>query len=265
MDNNYMYNIIRLIREKLPWLVNILNSTIIYPFRRLKTEYFYKKNPNQIYSFYFEGKKVSFHLPFRNDLIQQTIISKNTFFEVSELKIIRKYVPRHSLFVDIGANIGNHLVFFGLCSDPKKIIGFEPNPDIFPLLRENVILNNLESRTELHKIAIGSEKSKGSLVGSTNITDTFYTDKSVSVNQTGDIDILPLDDIIKEKIDFIKIDVEGMELEVIKGSLKRISSEKPVIFIESDKIEKVMELLKPYNYGIELSLAHYNYLLIAKE
>jgi hypothetical protein len=102
-------------------------------------------------------------------------------------------------------------------------------------------------------------------VGSTNITDTFYTDKSVSVNQTGDIDILPLDDIIKEKIDFIKIDVEGMELEVIKGSLKRISSEKPVIFIESDKIEKVMELLKPYNYGIELSLAHYNYLLIAKE
>jgi len=57
MDNNYMYNIIRLIREKLPWLVNILNSAIIYPFRRLKTEYFYKKNPNQIYSFYFEGKK----------------------------------------------------------------------------------------------------------------------------------------------------------------------------------------------------------------
>lgn len=264
MKNNYVYKINRTIREKFPSVVRLVNSAIIYPYRRFKTEYYYNKNPHQVYSFKFEDKTVSLYLPFRTDLIQQTIISKKTFFEVSELKMIRKYLPHNSTYVDIGANIGNHLVFFGLCAAPNKIFGFEPNPEIFSILEKNVTLNYLQKKTDLYQIAIGSQKSKGTLVGSTNIGDAFYTDKSVDVNQTGDIEILPLDDIIKEKIDFLKIDVEGMELEVIKGSMNRISSDKPVIFIESDKIDAVIELLKPDNYFIEMSLANYNYLLLAK-
>lgn len=264
MNNNYVYIINRTIREKLPWVVRFVNSAIIYPYRRFKTEYYYNKNSQQIYSFKFEGKNVSLFLPYRKDLIQQTIISKKTFFEISELKIIRNYLSYNSTYVDIGANIGNHLVFFGLCSTPKKIYGFEPNPEIFSILKKNVILNDLHNKTDLYQIAIGSQKSKGTLVGSNNIEDTFYTDKSVKENQTGDIDILPLDEVIHEKIDFLKIDVEGMELEVIKGSMKRISSDKPVIFIESDKIDAVIELLKPNNYFIKLSLANYNYLLMSK-
>ena len=73
-----------------------------------------------------------------------------------------------------------------------------------------------------------------------------------------------MDLVVEEKIGFMKIDVEGMELDVLKGSINRISSDKPIIFIESDKIEKVIELLSPINYYIVKSLANYNYLLLPK-
>lgn len=227
-------------------------------------EYYYNKTPNQIYSFFFEGKKVSFFLPFHNDLIEQTIIVKKTFFEASELNIVREFIPENTVYVDIGANIGNHLVFFGLFTSSKKIYGFEPNSEIFPILMENVKLNNLDQKTIVKQVAIGSEKSKGKLVGTIDKNHLAYTNQGVSVCETGNIDILPLDLIVEEKIGFMKIDVEGMELEVIKGSINRISSDKPIIFIESDKIEKVIELLNPKNYYVERSLANYNYLLLPK-
>jgi FkbM family methyltransferase len=225
-------------------------------------EYHYNKTPNQTYSFFYEGKRISLFLPFRNDLIEQTIIVKKTFFEASELNIVRQFIPENTVYVDIGANIGNHLIFFGLFTSSKKIYGFEPNSEIFPILVENVKLNNLEQKTILKQVAIGSEKSKGKLVGSSDKTHIAYTDKGVCVCETGNI--LPLDLVVEEKIGFMKIDVEGMELDVVKGSLNRISSDKPIIFIESDKIEKVIELLNPKNYYIEKSLANYNYLLLPK-
>ena len=263
-NNNIMYTFICSIRQKYPWMINFLNFAVIYPYRRIMAEYYYNKTPNQIYSFFYEGKRVSLFLPFRKDLIEQTIIVKKTFFEASELNIVREFIPENTVYVDIGANIGNHLIFFGLFTSSKKIYGFEPNSEIFPILMENVKLNNLEQKTILKQVAIGSEKSKGELVGSCDKTHIAYTDKGVCVCETGNIDILPLDLVVEEKIGFMKIDVEGMELDVIKGSMNRISSDKPIIFIESDKIEKVIELLNPKNYYIEKSLANYNYLLLPK-
>ncbi len=259
-----MYTLICSIRQKYPGMIKFLNSVVIYPYRRIMADYYYNKTPNQIYSFFYEGKKVLFFLPFRNDLIEQTIIAKKTFFEISELNIVRQFIPENAVFVDIGANIGNHLVFFGLFTSSKKIYGFEPNSEIFPILMENVKLNKFEQKTILKQVAIGSEKSKGKLIGSSDSNNISYTNKNVCVCETGNIDILPLDLVVEEKIGFMKIDVEGMELDVIKGSINRISSDKPIIFIESDKIEKVIELLSPINYYIVKSLANYNYLLLPK-
>lgn len=260
-----MYDFIRKIREDYPSLVNILNNYWIYPYRKVRSLYLHKKNPDQIYTFLFEKEKVSFFLPFRKDLIEQTIIAKKTFFEILELKLARQYTPRNAVYVDIGANIGNHLVFFGLFSDVKKIFAFEPNPELFPILSKNVDLNQLTPITTLYQNAIGSRQSRGVLVGATDTDDISYTDKSVQIMDNGDIEILPLDDIIKDKVDFIKIDVEGMEIEVLKGSLNRISVDKPVLFIESDKISEVLKILEPYGYFIEKTLANLNYILLSKK
>lgn len=256
-----VYDFIRNIRDNYPSLVKLINNWWIYPYRKVRSYYLLKKNPSQIYTFLFEKEKVSFFLPYRKDLIEQTIIAKGSFFEISELKKVRPFVPKNAVYVDIGANVGNHLVFFGLFSDLKKIYAFEPNPDLFPILSKNVDLNELSPITTLYQNAIGSRQSKGVLVGSTNPDDTFYTDKSVQVTDDGNVQILPLDDIIKEKVDFIKIDVEGMEIEVLKGSLNRISADKPIIFIESDKISEVLKILGPYGYYIEKPLANLNYIL----
>jgi hypothetical protein len=95
-------------------------------------DYYYNKTPNQIYSFFYEGKKVLFFLPFRNDLIEQTIIAKKTFFEISELNIVRQFIPENAVFVDIGANIGNHLVFLDYSLLLKKFMDLNQIQKYFP-------------------------------------------------------------------------------------------------------------------------------------
>ncbi len=259
------YSTICSIRERYPWAINFVNSAILYPYRSLLTEYYYKKNPDQIYTFDFEGRKVTLLLPFRHDLIEQTIIAKKTFFEIAELQIVRAYIPPHANIVDIGANIGNHLVFFGLYTLSEKIYGFEPNPELYPILEQNVMLNGIRNKTILSQVAIGSKREKGLVCGPSDKKNICYTDKSVMIHEKGDIDIIPLDELIEERIDFIKIDVEGMELDVLKGGIKRISEDMPVLFIESYDITDIINLLAPLGYKPGIALANHNYLFIPEK
>jgi len=260
-----MYEIIRDIRDKYPFLVNIVNNFFIYPFRKCLTDYRYKKTLDQVYKFNFEGEEVNFFLPFRHDLIEQTIIAKKTFFEVAELKILRQYISPKSVIIDIGANIGNHLVFFGKFCNASKIIAFEPNPILFPILERNIVLNQLDKKTTIHQVAIGSQKGKGVLLGDNDNKDPSYTNKSLEINSEGEIKIAPLDDLVHDKVDLLKIDVEGLELEVLKGASQIILRDRPIIFIESLNIDQIMGFMAKFDYRIETILSNYNYILIQKE
>jgi hypothetical protein len=69
-----------------------------------------------------------------------------------------------------------------------------------------------------------------------------------------DVAIVPIDHINLSRCDFIKIDVEGMEPEVLMGGLKTIYEHKPVIYIEVDREENnplLVEILETLNYNVE--------------
>jgi FkbM family methyltransferase len=139
---------------------------------------------------------------------------------------------RPEICFDIGANIGEYSLFLNKYTN-AKIYAFEPLPESFKKLKKmtlgkNVICENiaLGSKTEIRTLYYNPKSSqKASLHRDMN--KIHY----VKNNYKKMIRALTLDEFVKKnkikKIDLIKIDTEGHELEVIKGSLKTISNLKP--------------------------------------
>ena len=92
-----------------------------------------------------------------DDLISNEIILKG-YHEKNEinliLKFLKKSLPENINMIDVGANIGNHSVFFGKYF--KKIYSFEPNPILFKILEGNVMLNKLDHKIQLFNFALGN-------------------------------------------------------------------------------------------------------------
>lgn len=127
--------------------------------------------------------------------------------------------------LDVGANIGNHSVFFS--NYFNEVISFEPNPSTYRLLSYNATLGNNIITYNLGVSDISQ---------TTNMTTMDGNAGGAYVDENGHIkiELINLDDFLnyKEKINLIKIDVEGHELMALKGMKKIISTNKPLIVFE---------------------------------
>lgn len=164
------------------------------------------------------------------------------FFEYGMLEAISKLPYRPGICMDIGANVGNHTVFFSKFCKFDKVWAFEPSPNSFELLKENVRAQDMDWGTQMFPFAVGSEMCY------INMSDNDENPSQNKINGEGEILMVKID--IKEKVALIKIDVEGYELEVIKGAYEVIEREKPELFIEwHDGYEPILNALpKGYRY-----------------
>lgn len=138
---------------------------------------------------------------------------------------------------DIGANIGYYSIFLGKKFKSAKIYAFEPIPQTFQSFRKNIALNKIKN---IKPFNFGFDNKNG--------TVTFYYYKAGSGNASARIlnkaeknievrcKVMKIDDFVKKqkikKIDFIKCDVEGAELNVFKGAVKTLREQHPVIMVE---------------------------------
>lgn len=194
------------------------------------------------------GKRVSFYLPDPRDHIQKHIITQRNFYENEMLTEISPLVPDGGLVVDIGANIGNHTIFFAKLLG-VKVVSVEPTPPTLDILRRNVELNKLEHLVEIKGVALGSSKAKGSIVNAASENTGMA---QVLLDEQGAIDVLTLDDIIDDRfVHMMKIDVEGMEVDVLLGAMATIRRCKPNLIIEAstiDALKKIEAILQPLGY-----------------
>ena len=177
-------------------------------------------------------KNARFYLPnFPEDCIQQCMVRGRDYWDTGALYIIDRYLKEGAVILDIGANIGSHSVFWALERNAKKIYSFEPLKGTYEILLKNIELNELENVIFPFNVGLSDEESfaKVKTFDARNIGSTSF-----AKSKTGNFKLVTLDSMdIKEKIDLIKIDVEGHEVEVLMGGLKTISKNKPVIVIES--------------------------------
>lgn len=178
----------------------------------------------------FADKQVRFRLSNTLDLIQNQL-ARERFFETNELSETLLVLPRNPVVFDVGANIGNHALFFACVGHASQIHCFEPSNEAADLLEENFALNDIAaSNAHIHRIGIGANIGKASFdhLESTNLGAT-----SIKSDDSGEITIDSLDNLYPEAIlDLLKIDVEGMELEVLQGAEGLIERSRPAILIE---------------------------------
>ncbi|MEM9276109.1 MAG: FkbM family methyltransferase [Cyanobacteria bacterium P01_F01_bin.143] len=165
----------------------------------------------------------------------KTLINQNGF-EPKMVKLFQTLIKDDDLVMDIGANIGCTSILFGELAD--QVISFEPSPTTFNLLQKNIQQSGLENIT-LHNYALGSSNITSQITYSpANRSGGFISNKTrISTGHvTEKIEARRLDDIIDnleiQKIDFIKIDVEGFEKEVIEGARNAIERFRPIIVLE---------------------------------
>ena len=198
-----------------------------------------------------------------NDHISNHITSRG-FYEEGEMFIVKNLLSKinksniQNTFIDIGANIGNHSVYF---SDIfSEIHAFEPNPIIYKILNANAELNN---KIKTYNVGLGDKENKEILkinagnLGASHIRK-YYTRSlpRFQSSQAIEIKINKLDNYIDlfRNLSFIKLDIEGMEFLALKGAEKVIMKFKPVIqfeLLQQDKTNpEIVNFLKKYNYKI---------------
>lgn len=172
---------------------------------------------------------------------------------------------------DIGCFHGILTLFFARQS--AQVIGYEPNTKNYTRLIENIRLNGLQNVT-VRKLGVGSRPQAATLVftplmsgGSTlEPKAAEQIKKSNMASDSEQIEITTLDQDIEEGAlpppDFIKIDIEGWELEALRGARKTLETRKPALFLEmhgetmNEKKRKVAEIVDYLNQLGYLKILH---------
>jgi len=191
------------------------------------------KNSKCICPVVYGNIKCFMYLPNVTDWIQSRIFRQNTFYEHQIIPFFSKYINTTSIVADIGANIGNHSIFFSKLLHAKKVYAFEPVVETFNVLKTNIELNALSETVIVENLAIGAKRSSGSII---NVNPNDMGSTEINYNEGGELIITTLDNYFisgeKELPNVLKIDVEGFELEVLKGGHQTIAVAQPTIFIE---------------------------------
>lgn len=164
------------------------------------------------------------------------------FYEVETLSFIRKILPPAATIVDVGANIGNHAIYFDRVCKARKVFTIEPNDDVIRDLIANTAANDCKAvDLSLIGFAVGAESGVVQLDLSPS-DDAIRNRGGVSVvtsngrlGQT--VPIRRLDDLDLGDVDFLKIDVEGNGLAVLAGASGLLQRCRPLMLIEVDLVD----------------------------
>ena len=177
--------------------------------------------------------------------------------EEPEMRILRWLIGKDEVAIDIGAANGSYSYYMARLGG--ECHAFEPNPTSAALLQRRV------PRVCVHGIALSSRKAEATL--RVPKVDGFTCRGWGTVHATNDFSVLPphevetvqvetatLDSFGFSRVGLIKIDVEGHELEVLRGALSTIEKERPSLLVEAEDRHRpnafasVRELLAPFGY-----------------
>jgi FkbM family methyltransferase len=168
--------------------------------------------------------------------VEHELYYKGTY-EKATMHVIKTILNQGDTCVDVGANIGVVSLYSSLCVGPSgKVLAFEANPATVTLLMENIELNKF-TNIEIFEFALGAEDGKGEIYPETvkhNRGAASMVKRDGQGTLKYDIVIKKLDDVIGDiKPKVIKIDVEGWEVEVLKGCRRLLSgSDAPILIVE---------------------------------
>ena len=226
---------------KLPFFKRIIPSIGIRVLR------FFKKNRG-----YFKIGGINFYLDFLDPIDRQIILNKK--YEDDQVMFIEKEIKKNFFnnFLDIGANSGYYSFFFANKFKNLKVKAYEPNFDAFNKFKKTLNKNSFQN-IEVFNFGLSDKEKKVKMYSL--ITHNYTHSNSTISKNLNDADIenynifeasLKIGDnqfnFYKKKL-LMKIDVEGHEIEILKGLVKNLSNNNCLILIEisNEKFGEVNE------------------------
>jgi FkbM family methyltransferase len=216
-------------------------------YTNLYTRKFDINRPTDPYIRYTETRYIPKFAYYKNDTIIGKSLEWYGEYTELELQLLRNFIKPNFIVYDIGANIGYHTV--GFAKSTKHVYAFEPNKKNLKLLHNNT--------KQLNNVTVFD------VACSDGNTDMYVEDFDLDIpgnygemhmRETGQLcnsrRIDDIDDIYAP--DLIKIDVEGHELQVLRGSLETITEYKPIIFYEAhgNDLDDIYTLLDNLGYKL---------------
>ncbi|MGK7920130.1 MAG: FkbM family methyltransferase [Trichodesmium sp.] len=212
-------------------------------------------------SFNYQGYPIKFEITGKNLAVEIANVG-GSFYELAELEFIRQNLKlSNPIIVDIGANTGNHLVYFAKIMQAKKVIPIEFHPEIISALNRHIAINQV-GNVDISKLGYAIGKNQGKSFIKEHPAKDFCLTEIDDIIPTGkEVTVVTLDQLISEKVDFIKVDVQGKEIDALIGAKNLISSYQPDMLVEVAKnhIKDFRKFLEEVRYQIIKAFDHGRY------
>lgn len=162
------------------------------------------------------------------DYIQKKLATERVPYELEMLEDVRARVPTGGLVLDVGANIGNHTLFLSMVA-ACRVEAFEPNPELCDALRRSIAINGLTDQVHLHETGLGRAVGHARFGVS---SPANLGGQHLELGEGG-LRVGVLDHFVFEgPVQAIKIDVEGMEIDVLEGARELLKRDRPLLYVE---------------------------------
>jgi FkbM family methyltransferase len=212
------------------------------------------------------GKAIRFFVTNPADFIQRHHLA-GEFYESQELALMSRYMTPETRYLDIGTNVGNHVIFLSKFIGLKNIVVVEPNGTAMAILRINLLLNEMLDAVDGSCLGVGLSDEPGRADMVQSMADNLGGAHFVEAPD-GPFHLTTGDMLLGERtFDFIKIDVEGMEVMCLKGMERLIARCRPMLFVEVDNLNQdaFLEWCAAHRYGVKERFRRYphneNYLV----
>lgn len=170
----------------------------------------------------------------------------------AEIGLLAQVLKPGDVVLDVGANIGCHTVPFAkLVGESGRVVAFEPQRLVFQNLCANLALNALRN-VVTYDAGVGKDAGWMHLPVFDPRQQFNFAAISMTGHESGPLTrVLKIDDLKFARCNLIKVDVEGMEVDVLAGAAKTIEQLRPALFVENNTLDRsrpLMEMLQSLNY-----------------
>jgi FkbM family methyltransferase len=176
-------------------------------------------------------------------------MQKVGFYEEPMLEHIRS-LDRRGAYIDCGAHLGTHAVWFAMLCRATRVHAFEPVARFAEVLERNVAANGLDGRLVVHRVGLSDRPGDARNRLSPEHQWGFDADPQPADEQ---FRVARLDDVVgRSRVAVIKLDVEGMEAAVLRGGARLLKRWRPVLYAEAHSETAVAEIdsvVEPFGYA----------------
>ena len=228
----------------------------------------------------YETKTGKFYLPrfaFKDEIRKK--ILNNEITDQLIFDALKKYIVPNSIVLDLGANFGQMSILWSKCQSNVEVYAFEASKYVYDILKKNIHANS--ANVKPMNTLVGNESKKNQSIQKSNLKEySTYGNNKIEKSGNNDkrktdtIDAIKVDDLnFDKKISAMKIDVQGYDLEALKGAEQTILKHKMAIIFEYEEkfadefnytFNDFKEFIEKINYKIHTKIDEINYLILPK-